>query len=107
MEIRTVQTKADLKAFVELPYRLYRHDPVWVAPLRDEQMGQYDPARNPMLDHCKTTLFLAEDAGKIVGRVSAFIDHLALEAWKDRFVHLLIEFTGIFAHEDKSGTRSA
>ena len=83
MEIRTVQNKADLKAFVDLPYRLYRHDPVWVAPLRDEQMGQYDPARNPMLDHCKTTLFLAEDAGKIVGRVSAFIDQLALDAWKE------------------------
>ena len=83
MEIRTVQTKADLKAFVDLPYRLYRHDPVWVPPLRDEQMSQYDPARNPMLDHCKTTLFLAEDDGKIVGRVSAFIDQLALDAWKE------------------------
>ena len=83
MEIRTVQTKADLKAFVDLPYRLYRHDPVWVAPLRDEQNSQYDPARNPMLDHCKTTLFLAEDAGKIVGRVSAFVDQLALDAWKE------------------------
>ena len=83
MEIRTVQTKADLKAFVNLPYRLYRHDPVWVAPLRDEQMSQYDPARNPMLDHCKTILFLAEDAGKIVGRVSAFVDQLALDAWKE------------------------
>jgi ribosomal protein S18 acetylase RimI-like enzyme len=83
MEIRTVQTGADLKSFVGLPYRLYRHDPVWVPPLRDEQMGQYDPARNPMLDHCTTTLFLAEEAGKIVGRVSAFIDHLAVEAWKE------------------------
>jgi len=63
MEIRTVQTKADLKAFVDLPYRLYRHDSVWVAPLRDEQMGQYDPARNPMLDHCKTTLSLLKTPG--------------------------------------------
>lgn len=78
-----MHTRADLQAFVDLPYRLYCHDLVWVPPLRDEQMSQYDPARNPMLDHCKTTLFLAEDAGKIVGRVSAFIDHLALDAWKE------------------------
>jgi ribosomal protein S18 acetylase RimI-like enzyme len=83
MEIRTVQTRNDLKAFVDLPYHLYRRDPVWVPPLRDEQMGQFDPARNPMLDHCKTTLFLAQDGGKIVGRVSAFVDRLALEAWKE------------------------
>jgi hypothetical protein len=80
MEIRTVQTRNDLKAFVDLPYHLYRRDPVWVPPLRDEQMGQFDPARNPMLDHCKTTLFLAQEGGKIVGRVSAFVDRLALEA---------------------------
>ncbi len=83
MEIRTVQSKADLKHFIELPYRLYRNDPVWVPPLRDEQKSTFDPARNPMFDHCTTALFLAEEGGQIIGRVSAFVDHLALEAWKE------------------------
>ena len=30
--------------------------------LRSEQAAQFVPHKNPMLDHCKTTLFLAQDA---------------------------------------------
>jgi hypothetical protein len=82
MEIRSVQNNADLKAFVDLPYRLYRSDPVWVPPLRDEQMGQFNRKRNPMLEHCKTALFLLQDHGKVIGRISAFTDRLALDHWQ-------------------------
>ncbi len=82
MEIITVQTKADLKAFVNLPYQLYEADPVWVAPLRDEQMAQFDIKKNPMLEHCEYTLFIAKEDGRVIGRVSAFLDRLALDYWK-------------------------
>ncbi len=82
MEIVNVSTPADLKAFIELPYQLYREDPVWVAPLRSEQRAQFVPGKNPMLNHCEYTLFLARQNNKLVGRISAFIDHLALEHWK-------------------------
>lgn len=34
MEIRPVTSRPDLRRFIELPYRLYRRDPVWVPPLR-------------------------------------------------------------------------
>jgi ribosomal protein S18 acetylase RimI-like enzyme len=83
MNIRTVETKKDLRAFVELPYQVYRKDPLWVAPLRSEQWSQFDPRRNPMLDHCTYRLFLLEDGGKVIGRISAFTDNLALEHWKE------------------------
>lgn len=82
MEIVNVVTPADLKAFIELPYQLYRDDPVWVAPLRSEQSAQFVPGKNQMLNHCEHTLFLARQNGKVVGRISAFIDRLALEHWK-------------------------
>jgi ribosomal protein S18 acetylase RimI-like enzyme len=82
MEIKPVQTSVDLQAFINLPYQLYRKDPVWVAPLRSEQAGQFDPKRNPMLDHCQTTFFLAWDEGRVVGRISAFVDRLAVDYWK-------------------------
>lgn len=81
MQIRPVQTPADLRAFIDLPYRLYKYDPHWVAPLRDEQKGQFDPARNPLLEHCTYALFLLEDGNRPVGRIAAFIDHLAVAAW--------------------------
>jgi len=34
VNIPPVQTKKDLTAFIELPYHLYKNDPVWVPPLR-------------------------------------------------------------------------
>jgi ribosomal protein S18 acetylase RimI-like enzyme len=81
MEIRKVEGKADLRRFIEFPYWLYRDDPIWVPPLRSDQWGQFDPKRNPMLDHCQYDLFLLVDGKQVIGRISAFIDSLAVEAW--------------------------
>ena len=64
MKIRTVQNKHDLQEFIDLPYHFYHDDPVWIAPLRGEQRGQFDSRRNPLLDHCDYALFLLEDCGK-------------------------------------------
>ncbi|HCS39205.1 MAG TPA: hypothetical protein DIW44_06440 [Anaerolineaceae bacterium] len=82
MEIIQVNTPQELKAFINLPYEHYHNDPVWVAPLRSEQAGQYVPEKNPMLQHCEYVLYLAKKEGKIVGRISAFVDRLAVEHWK-------------------------
>jgi len=81
MEIYNVDTQQDLKRFIQLPYRLYHTDPLWVPPLRSEQWAQFDPRKNPMLDHCDTQLFLLKDGNKVIGRCSAFIDHLAVDYW--------------------------
>jgi ribosomal protein S18 acetylase RimI-like enzyme len=81
--IEPVSTPKDLRAFVNLPYHLYRQDPLWIAPLRSEQTAQFDPRRNPMLNHCEVQLFLARREGRVIGRVSAFIDRLALEHWRE------------------------
>jgi GNAT superfamily N-acetyltransferase len=77
-----VRTRAELRRFVELPYRLYRDDPVWVPPLRIEQRQRLDPRRNPMLQHCTRELFLALDGEQVIGRVAAFVDRLALAHWQ-------------------------
>jgi GNAT superfamily N-acetyltransferase len=83
MNIRLVTSKSDLRRFIDLPYKLYKNDPVWVPPLLDEQFGQFDRKRNPTLDHCEYSLFLLEENGKVIGRIAAFIDRLALETWKE------------------------
>ncbi len=84
MHIHPVRTKQELASFLDFPYRLYKDDPVWVPPLRDEQCGQFDQKRNPLLDHCEWQLFLLEKDGKFIGRIAAFIDTLAIEFWKER-----------------------
>ncbi len=75
--IRPVTTKADRKAFVELPYRLYASDPNWVPPLRSDAYELLTPGKNPWYEHGEQQLFLAERGGKVVGRISAHIDSLA------------------------------
>lgn len=81
MDISRVSSKKELRRFIELPYRLYRSDPLWVPPLRSEQHAQFKPSSNPMLDHCSYDLFLAFKDGRVVGRISAFVDDLAVKYW--------------------------
>lgn len=76
--IRPVVTKKDRKAFVDLPFRLYRDDPNWVPPLKGEALGLITPEKNGWYSHAKAQLFLAEQEGRVVGRISAHIDTLAL-----------------------------
>ena len=76
--IRPVGNKAELKAFVDLAYRLNRSDPNWVPPLRSEVVDLLTPGKNPFHEHATMQLFLARRGGEVVGRISAHIDHLAL-----------------------------
>ena len=84
MNIHPVSSPHDLHLFIELPYKLYKDDPVWVPPLRDEQLSQFDSEKNPFLKHCEWQLFLLEDQGELVGRIAAFVDNLAVDFWKER-----------------------
>jgi GNAT superfamily N-acetyltransferase len=79
ISIRPVATKADRKAFVDFAWEVYREDPAWVPPLKDEVRGLLSPKKNPWFEHAKATLFLAERDGKPVGRISAQVDELVLE----------------------------
>ena len=78
LTLRPVLTKADRKAFIDLPFRLYRDDPHWVPPLKREALGLITPEKNGWFSHAKARLFLAEENGQVVGRISAHIDTLAL-----------------------------
>ena len=77
--IRPVVTKADRKQFVNLAWDVYRDDPAWVPPLKDEVHGLIDPKKNPWFQHARAMLWLAERDGKTVGRISAQVDQLVLE----------------------------
>ncbi|NPV86602.1 MAG: hypothetical protein HPY45_11420 [Anaerolineae bacterium] len=81
MNICAVETAADLRQFIEFPYQFYRNDTIWVPPLRSELRGQFDPLCNPFLQHCEYALFLLKNGEKVIGRVAAFIDTLAVKAW--------------------------
>jgi hypothetical protein len=77
--IRPVRTKQDRKAFVDFAWEVYRDDPAWVPPLKDEVHGLITPGKNPWFEHAKAQFWLAERAGKIVGRISGQVDELVQE----------------------------
>jgi GNAT superfamily N-acetyltransferase len=79
LSIRPVETKADKQAFVNLAWDVYRDDPAWVPPLKDEVHGLITPGKNPWFEHAKAKFWLAERDGKPVGRISAQVDELVLE----------------------------
>ena len=77
--IRPVETAADRKRFVDLPFRLYRDDPHWRPPLKSEVHGLIGgPKSNPWFGHARARFWLAERAGEVVGRISAQVDDLVL-----------------------------
>jgi len=78
LSVTPVAGKGDLKAFIDLPYRLYANDPHWVPPLKAELREQMTPGENPFFEHATVQLFLARRGGIVVGRISAHIDRLAL-----------------------------
>src|SRR6478609_2908021 len=76
--ITPVSGKADLKAFVDLPWAIYADDPNWVPQLKDEIYGLLTPGKNPFHEHAEHQYFLARRGEDVVGRISAHYDKLAL-----------------------------
>ncbi len=85
--VRTVATRRDLRAFVELPYRLYSNQPNWVPPLRFERRQFLDRRKNPYFQHARAEYFLAERGGRPVGRITAQVDHRFQEVQGSRGGH--------------------
>jgi ribosomal protein S18 acetylase RimI-like enzyme len=83
MRIDTVDSRHDMMAFIDLPYQIYKDDAFWVPPLRSEQRKQFNVKTNPFLNHCDRRLFLLKDGEKIIGRIAAFVDRLAVDFWKE------------------------
>jgi hypothetical protein len=77
--IRAVESKKDRKAFVDFAWEVYKTDPAWVPPLKDEVHGLITPGKNPWFEHARAAFWLATRGGKVVGRISAQVDELVQE----------------------------
>jgi GNAT superfamily N-acetyltransferase len=74
VEVRPVRTRRELKTFIKLPWRLYRDEPNWVAPLLMDVKKRLDQRKNPFFKHAQAQYFLAYRNGEPVGRISAHVD---------------------------------
>ncbi|MDF7775737.1 N-acetyltransferase [Sphingomonas sp. AOB5] len=106
LSIRPVSTKADTKAFIEVAYRINAGDPNWVPPLRSEVAATISPEKNGWFAHAEAQLFLAERGGKVVGRISAHLDFLALEMAPEQGFGPGTGFWGMFEAEDENTAKA-
>jgi GNAT superfamily N-acetyltransferase len=72
--ISPVQSRADQKLFLELPWSINRRDPNWIPPLRQNQAELVGFRRHPFYDDAEAQAFLATKGGRPVGRVLAIIN---------------------------------
>ena len=73
LEIKEVKTKADMRKFVDFPFRLYKGERNYVPSFRSDEIGMLDPAKNPSLADCSVRCWLAYKDGKLAGRVAGII----------------------------------
>ena len=67
------------KAFVDFAWEVYKNDPAWVPPLKDEVHGLLNPKKNPWFEHARAQFWLAYRGDKVVGRISSQVDDLVME----------------------------
>lgn len=76
VNIRAVDGRRDLAAFLRVPFRVHAGDAQWVPPLDFERRQALDRARNPYFQHAEAAFWIAERDGVALGRISAQVDRL-------------------------------
>src|SRR5262245_16556825 len=103
IDIRPVQTPRDLERFIDLPWRLYARDRMWVPPLRSDVRLMFDTRRNPFFAHATVQAFLAiADDGRVAGRIAAIDNRAHVDFHGEN-----AGFFGFFECEENTGVANA
>lgn len=84
IQILEVESKQQLKQFIQLPNKIYQDDSTWISPLFLERKMMLSEKMNPYFKHAEWQAWIALKNGEVVGRISAQIDHLHLERYQDK-----------------------
>lgn len=84
--IKKVETKEDLKAFIEFHYDLYEGNEYDVPNLYSDEVNTLSKEKNAAFDFCVANYYLAIRDNKVVGRVAAIINTRANEKWNQKRV---------------------
>ena len=86
VQIKKVETKADLRRFIDFHYDLYKGNAYDAPNLFSDDMNTLSKDRNAAFDFCTAEYFLAYKDNKIVGRVAAIINNSANTKWDRKAV---------------------
>lgn len=86
IEIRKVESRYDLKTFIEFHYDLYKGNAYDVPNLYTDEVNTLRKDKNAAFEFCEAEYFMAFRDGRMVGRVAAIINHRANEKWQRKSV---------------------
>jgi GNAT superfamily N-acetyltransferase len=66
-----LESKGEVREFVDLPFRLYEDHPLWVPPILMDIKAKLNPKKHPFYDHSEAAFFLARKDDQAVGRIVA------------------------------------
>ncbi len=86
IEIKKVESKKDLKTFIDFHYDLYEGNEYDVPNLFCDEMNTLSKDKNAAFEFCEAEYYLAYKDGKLAGRVAAIINHKANNKWGKKSV---------------------
>lgn len=75
IEVRPVRSQKEKRDFLNLPWKLYRGDPLWVPPLRGQQAELAGFRPHPFWRRNRIQTFVAYRHGEPCGRIAAIINY--------------------------------
>lgn len=102
IQIVEVQNQNERKAFVNLPFNLYKNNDFWVPPFKAGELELLMPEKNPAFDFCKAKFWLAYENGKTAGRIGAIVNNLSIEKQGEKIGRITrMEFVDNFEVSEK------
>lgn len=83
--LKQVNTRRELKKFIQFPNRLFKDHPTYIPPLQMDEIALLTK-KNPSLEHSDLRMWIAYRDNEIVGRVAAIINHSVNEKWNKKVV---------------------
>jgi ribosomal protein S18 acetylase RimI-like enzyme len=85
LEIRRVETKADLRKFINFPFVVFKGNPNWIPPLFIDELNTLSKDRNPAFEFSEAEYWIAYRDGRPVGRIAGIINHRYVEKWGNKY----------------------
>ena len=84
IRVITVQSRRDRRRFLNLPWKLYQDDPLWIPPLRLDQKELLNYRSHPFYEQNEIQTFLVEKDGEAVGRIAAILNRGHIERYNQQ-----------------------
>ncbi len=75
IHIKLVQDKQANDLFIQLPFQLYQHEPMWVPPLLSDEYKFHNPLKNLAHAQATTCRWIAYRNNRPAGRIMGIIHH--------------------------------